>query len=460
MMKRLVFLILSLALLVGMGLATSAAIAGETYGQFRWRWEGWKNVLDADSDEDDGFGYAFMRTRVGHTADIGDRGMFNVSFENTRLMGFDWSDYYGYWWDYGPSRKGVMDGTGNSTVMVHEAYMGIRDFLFEGFDAYAGRFSLAYGRERFIGREDWSWYTENRFDGFKGHYVFEKGWFDLLCLKLEETLFIKYDEGWGDHDLRGIYFHYDASENMYFEPYVMLWTGDNWGPEGNEVDNSSYFIFGALFDYMHENGLHFYAEATMMSGTERWGPDPEDELDYSTMGAYAGLFYEFDSTTKPFIGVEFNYASGTKDDDEEWKTFWSPFGSFSNYMGIQNMVAWQNTASFRFSGGLTPVEGTDLKLDFYLFKLAQDEDSAYGYVNGLTFEPYEYGFAGSLPGEATDGKFGKSVGTEIDFFVKHKIADGVKLNGGLSIFSFGDYFGADNKLDSIMYAWLGGQVDF
>jgi hypothetical protein len=474
MMKRVMILIFSLAILVGMGLATTAALAGDHYGQIRWRWEGWNNEFDADGDEDDNWAASGLRTRLGYMGEVGDRGIFNVSIENVRILGapdfvefIDKGPYYEYWmWN-------------NSAVNIHEAYFGIKDLLFEGFDGYVGRYSLSYGRERFIGPEDWSILDEHRFDGFKGHYAFEKGWFDLLCLKIMETGWTKYDSGnsgEGDTDLRGIYLHYDAAENMYIEPYIMMLTDSHWGDDSVEVgdetydfswDSDSYFVFGALFDYMNDSGLHFYAEGIMKSGT--WHGEPyfdgdsvvQPEQDVSTMAFYAGLFYEFDSEINPFIGAEFNYASGTSADEEDWKTFEPFWGSYSNYMGIMNFVGWSNTATIRLAGGLTPVEGTDISLDFFLFKLANDEDRAY--------DPWFDSWSGVNVGEGDVVKYEKSVGTEIDFKVKHRVSDGLTLHGGVSIFSFGDYFTADPDgsgpgepwdPDSVMFGYLGGEINF
>jgi hypothetical protein len=471
MFKRLMFLILCLAMLVGMGLATTAAIAGDgMYGEMRYRWEGFKNFADWSSDNDDNFGFAHVRSRLGYSTEIGERGLFNMSVQNTRVMGND--GYYDVYDDETGDYQWMSNG--NNAVLLNEGYLGISDFLFSGFDIYAGRFAAAYGRERVIGAEEWAVGSEIRFDGFKGHYVFEKGWFDLLCLKLNETFMDKYDDDPGDLDLRGIYAHYDLAEGMYIEPYVLMMSMDNYkdyddSEELVDVANDNYITFGALFDYMSDSGLHFYAEGLMTSGTEHdsWGTDYE--WDTSTLGFYTGLFYEFESTLKPFIGAEFNYASGSSNDDDDNnkdKTFFSPFGSDSSYMGIMDMVDWANTATIRLSGGLTPVEGTDVKLDFYMFKLANDEDSAYGY-NFENFGDPGYGsgywdyYPNSLWGESVDGVYtSKSVGTEIDFFVNHKIEDGVSLEGGAAMFSFGDYFGADNEYDSLLYGWLGAKVEF
>lgn len=466
MVKRLMFLILCLAMLVGMGLATTAAIAGDgMYGEMRYRWEGFKNFDDWSSDNDDNFGFAHMRSRLGYSTEIGERGLFNMSVQNTRIMGFDGYQYYMY-------KSGEWMFNGN-TVVLNEGYLGISDFLFDGFDVYGGRFALAYGRERVLGAEEWAFDKQHRFDGFKGHYMFEKGWFDLLCLKLNETFMDKYDQDPGDMDLRGVYAHFDAAEGMYIEPYILLMSQDNYQDYNNDEElvdlaNDNYFTFGALFDYMSDSGLHFYAEGLVMSGTEHDARGADYEWKNSMLGFYSGLFYEFESTLKPFIGVEFNYASGTKiadDDANKYKTFFSPFGSSSSYMGIMDMVDWSNTATLRFSGGLTPVEGTDVKLDFYLFKLATDEDTAYGYnfENFGYYDPYYMYYPNHLWGVDAndDGRYdSKSVGTEIDFFVNHKIEDGISLEGGAAMFSFGDYFGADNEYDSLLYGWLGAKVEF
>lgn len=467
MVKRLMFLILSLAVLLGMGLATSAAFAGGTLsGDIDWRWEGWKNADDWSSDSDDNIGYMVMRSRLGYSGEIGERGLFEMSIQNVRVQGGDmWWDYY-----YGPypSKAAWGPGWNNHEIVLHEANMGVTDFLFDGFDAYAGRFSLDYGRGRVIGNNDWAFHDEHRFDGFLGHYEMDKGWFDLLCMKVFEGFWNKYNEDPedypGDWDTRGVYAHFDAAEGFYVEPYIFYTTMDNWGDEEDDgmIDNSSLFTFGALAKYVSDNGLSFYAEGLINTGTMVYGPESDDEYDLSQLGFYAGGAYEFASEVKPFIGAEFNYASGTKDDDEEDKTFRSPFGSYAGrngYMGIMDMVDWANTASFRFFGGLTPVEGTDIKLDFYMFKLATDEDFAYGGYS-LFYTPDYTSDDRWTPTPDADGNVDKNVGTEIDFFVDHQIDENVTISGGLGIFSFGDYFGPDNDYDSVMFGYLNGRISF
>ncbi len=470
MFKRVMFLILSLALLVGMGLATTAAFAANgVYGQERWRWEGWNNHPSGwlfgefgdppAKNVDDSFGYSFLRSRLGYSTDIGEHGMFNVCFENTRIFGLQDAFSTPSYWD-------------NERIVLHEGYLGFSDFIWKGLDVYAGRFSLSYGRERVIGPEDWSFYHKNRFDGFKSHYMFEKGWFDLLDLKISETLIDKYDGEAGDTDLRGAYVHIDAMEGLYVEPYALWASRDNYHKDPT-LKNDNYFVFGALIDYMSNMGLHLYGEAVLESGTAHFFDVETDVLSeekLSTLGAYVGAFYEMDMTSKPFIGAEFNYASGTKADDTKIKTFHSPFGSYSTYMGIMNMVDWANTASFRFSGGLTPIEKTDIKLDVYLFKLAQADDSAYGGFSFFTPPslPSLTGDLNPLPGRLMPGAstISKSVGTEFDLMVNHQIEENVTATAGVSMFKFGDYFGKNivngqpEDWANTLFGWIGAQVQF
>jgi hypothetical protein len=469
MMKRLMFLILSLAVLIGMGLATSAAIAGKDgpYGQVWWRWEGFKDY-NGNSDLADGWAHNLLRSRLGYFAHVGERGMINVCLENTYILGGDWGfgDYDPFEIDEYPG-KFYSNMDFNTEIHIHNAWLGYQDFVFEDFDAYAGRMTLKYGRERIIGPDDWAMDHQNRFDGFKGRYNFDDGWFDLLCMKLYEWGPTRYDDGWGDLDFRGIYAHYDANEEIWFEPYIFMLSqtnsdyGFDFGTEDRieGLDSDRFFLFGALIDYMGDNGLHFYAEGALLSGTEHFDDDPVVEVDYSALGFYAGAFYQADNEYEPFIGVEFNYASGTSADDwadDKWKTWVSPFGSYSNFMGRINFVGWSNTATWRVAGGFTPVEDLDVAIDFYLFKLANDEDAAY-FNHG--FEDW-YEWPTPWPGDMVDGAFDKSVGSEIDIFLDYAVDDGFDLEGGLGIFSPGDYFGADNDLDKVWFAWLGAKAQF
>ncbi len=223
MFKRLMFLILCLAMLVGMGLATTAAIAGDgMYGEMRYRWEGFKNFDDWSSDNDDNFGFAHVRSRLGYSTEIGERGLFNMSVQNTRVLGYD-----GYYYIYDEGRR--MDVQRQHAVILNEGYLGISDFLFNGFDVYAGRFALAYGRERVIGAEEWTFDSEHPLRRLQGPLRVREG---LVRPALPEA----------ERDLHGqVHGRIRATwtcaastrtstlaEGMYIEPYVLMMSMDNY----------------------------------------------------------------------------------------------------------------------------------------------------------------------------------------------------------------------------------------
>jgi len=400
MMKRLMLLIFALALLVGMGVATSAAMAGDVDGELWWRWTGFNNVYDADGDEDDAFAGSMIRARINLGGEF-EGGYYNIGIQ-------DYFDF-GSW---GSDPEDWSEGVEPDEAQVYEANFTLTDFLFDGFDATAGRLQLAYGRERVIGTDDWDFDHEIFFDGFKGHYTFEKGWFDLLCLNF--------------------YAHIDAMPELYFEPYVLLTTFENWD-EADDVDNTKMWTFGALVDYQ-KDGFHFYGEGTLNSGTEELSGD-----DFSSNAFYAGLFYDFESEYNPYIGFEFNLASG-QDDSDDMTEYMAPFASTSDFLGIMHsqfpsdteaseLVNWSDIQALRFAGGFTPVADLNIGLDFFIFTAAEER------------------------GDGTD-----KIGSEFDFTADYMYNDDVSFEAGLGLFMVDDEIEED--LDSIVFGFLGTKVLF
>jgi hypothetical protein len=452
MLKRLLILILCLAILIGMGLLTTAARAddGKLFGQVRWRWEGWQNQ-DFDSDVKDSWGTNYLRSRFGYKTTVGERGFFKVSVENVREMGQGGLDP-----PSSPYAKGLFDNGDNSAIYLHTAFLGYKDFLLKNFNAAVGRFSLAYGRERVIGREDWLMRKENRFDGFKGRYKMETSWLDLLGLWLSETGPTKYGDGIGDINLRGAYFHYEPNDLFHFEPYIFWTTEAHVKPENvhREWDNDSVWTFGALIDYWGDSGIHLYLEGLFNSGSLYDAPTATTDqvkVKLSTSGFYGGLFYTFASRVEPFLGFEYNYASGKDphDTDSKIKTFTSPFGSTADYLGRMNVEAWSNTSSFRFAGGLTAGNDLDMRVDFFIFRAVEEITTSRVDETMLTSPT-------------------KSLGSEIDIILNYYIEENITFEGGLGIFNGGVAYkfddpgnpGDSKDPDAKLLGWLGAQVTF
>jgi len=401
MLKRVAFLTFALALLIGMGV-TANALAGDTSGSMVYRSEGTYNA-DQNSDIDDANDFGQMRSRVSFGGDVNGNASYMLTVENYQIFGDPATD-------------------ANS---IYQATFTMADFLFEDFDVTIGRMPVSYGRERVVGVDDWNLVRNITFEGCHHRYSFESGWLDFFNFKLVETFGGKYVVGVGDTDLMGLYMHYDASEDFFFEPYAIIGITENWADP--DIDNDRMMVFGALFDYVHE-GIHFYGEAVVQSGTTYLPA----EMDQSGLGYYAGLFYDFDSSVQPYIGFEYNFASGddvtTGDENEGFNAL---FGSTSDFLGIMNMVDWCDITALRFAGGFTPIENLDVSVDFFVFNLAEE-------VGGQD-----------------------AIGNEIDIKLDYTLNGDVDLEAGCGMFS-ADENGAMYMPpgDSTYFAWAGARLDF
>jgi hypothetical protein len=471
-------LIFSLALLIGIGLATSAATAGENagenakgsvFGEVRWRYEGWNNYFDLNSNTKDKFSVNWLRSRVGYKTKIGNRAFAKIAVDNLRVFGGDAEVAPLFRGSTDPDKGVLFNEDSNDAIELDTAILGLEDFIFKKFTVWAGRAKYDLGYQRILGVNDWSMPYEHRFDGFGGYYLGDEWWLKLLCLTIAETGLARYSEDGdylGDTWLRGAYAHWDATETFWLEPYL-LWVTTAGGQDANDtitdafkLGNSSVWEFGALFDFVAEYGLHLYAEGVYQVGDARTRegdvrPYTDQKTDISALGFYTGLFYTFDTKIQPYLGVEYDYATGTSQDEfdkNEEKTFVSPFGSWSDYLGRANIIDWSNTASWRFAAGLTATKGLTVEIDVWLFNLAEAQDYAYNPISG------------PISGERDDaGNFDKAVGTEFDILAEYEMDHIISFEGGLTYFNPGKYFGeatSENPMDAVVMGYLGAMVSF
>lgn len=416
MLKRLLLLICALALMIGAGMVSAARAYEGVYGAMDYRWNGVGNT-DQDSDVDDGMGFSELLAAIDFTGTTKGNASYLITLENYRVLGDPASD-----------RK-----------EVYQATFTLHDFLFADFDVTFGRLPVAYGRERMIGKNSWALNPDERavFEGYHGRYAFDGGWLDFFNFKMAERYGAKYTTMVGDTDLSGLYLHYDAGDDFWFEPYALLLTTENYNaPE--DISNDKQFTFGALVDYMAE-GVHFYAEAAVQTGTD-YGPGTE--VDTSALGWYAGLFYDFDHSTAPYLGVEYNFASGEDGATAELDAFGSLAGSSRDYLGIMNIVPWTDVKALRFAGGFSPVPGLDVGADFFTFAKEQ------------------------VAAGADDG-----IGKELDLTADYALEEDVDLHWGLGVFFFDEPAAAGKSAiafpgayadpgDPIYFTWLGASLEF
>ncbi len=377
MFKRLMLLVSALAVLVGMGMMTTTAMAGDITGDIDYRWMGW----GYDGDLNDDYSFSSMRSRFGFAGVVGENASYDFILQNYTVLG---------------------DGT-DGVNTLYKATFTLNNFFIDGFDMTFGRTPLSYGNERVFGADDWFLKKDPTYDGAFGHYAFDGGWVDVV--KVKNTEGVELDT---DVTTHGFYMHYDAMENFYFEPYYLLTTYENADPD---ADSDTGAVYGALFDYTMD-ALNFYGESIFQSSTV-------GETDLSAMAYYFGVVYDFDMSVDPFIGFEYNVASGDEDADS---MDYNPMGSTSEYLGIMDMVAWSDLTAMNFNGGFTPMAGLVMEFDYYTY-------------------------------EGNDS--GNAIGTELNLKADYELNEDIDLEFGLGIFTpDGD------DVDSTMFGWFGTGFGF
>ncbi|MBT4291728.1 hypothetical protein HOD41_03480, partial [bacterium] len=128
MFKRLMLLVGALAVLVGMGMMTTTAMADDITGDISYRWMGWDNE-DYDSDLDDDYSFSAMRSRFGFVGAVGENAAYDFTLQNYTELG---------------------DGT-NGVNSLYKATFTLNNFFIDGFDMTFCRSPLSYGNERVFG---------------------------------------------------------------------------------------------------------------------------------------------------------------------------------------------------------------------------------------------------------------------------------------------------------------------
>ncbi len=368
-----------------------------------------------------------LRTRVGIGGELDDNASYMLMLENYRVLG----------------------DPDNDVNEIYQATFTVNNFLFNDFDVTFGRMPVAYGRERIIGKEDWAMDPAERmlFEGYHGRYSFENGWFDYFNFKTCESYGEKYDfTGAWPRRLGHLRLLHALRRQR-----VLLVRALRHPLDHRELGRSG---------HRQRQGLHLrrpgglragrpalYGEVTAQTGTTyayelaTTKDYAAGEMDISTLGWYAGVFYDFDATAEPYIGFEYNYASGEDGTTDEMDAFGSLAGSSRDYLGIMNIVPWTDVVAMRFAGGFSPVDGLDLSADFFMFE--RDQEVA----------------------EET------KIGTELDIALDYMLNEDVDLHGGVGMFtydeasaiapskstSYGSYM---EPGDSMIFAWFGASVGF
>jgi hypothetical protein len=356
---------------------------------------------------------------------------------------------------------GADEGSGINNTHVDEAdfiqgYVAWADqnvmYTGLGVEAVAGRQTLNLGSRRLVARNNMR-NTINTFDGFKLRIVDYNHWqFNAFVTKpvgrypndSEQLLdhFHSFDEPEEQVWFSGGFLEvYDLPGKVNAELYFYhLDEGDR---KRNPTTNRRYFTPGMRFYFKPAKGqFDFQSETIGQWGTVRSSRTSVKDLDHSAWYQHLDIGYTFDIPWSPRLAVEYDYASGDHDpNDDKDQRFDTLFGARRFEFGPTGMYGAFARSNINTPGvrlGFSPHPAVQAFIAHRLYWLAEDKDAwtsanlrdttgktrsfigqqlelsaRYDFNSSLNFEAgWAHLFKGAFAKEATSAP----TGNDIDYF--------------------------------------------
>ncbi|MDJ0762692.1 MAG: alginate export family protein [Myxococcota bacterium] len=403
-----------------------ASIWGKIYLAYRLRPE-LRTNRDFNSHARDKRFLIGQRARVGLGLNYKQLVSTFIQFQDTRAWGLENTSVSN------PSTDGNTD--------LHQAWARIR----LGTDVLAlkvGRQQLVYGDQRLIGHLEWL--DQGRvFDAAVLQIEYCLGQLDLF-----EALFTPDNAGnlaRGSTSFFGAYNAMKLIENkVLFDLYIlglvdtkaarkpgMTYAGDPAPPApGATAEEQAAYEAALAAREIHRQEitvgtrlrLDLDIVKTGLEVAAQFGQaNAETDLKRLAFAVHADVKAVIPVATQPFIGVEFNYATGDDDPvDDKAKRFNNLFPTNHLHYGFMDLASWSNALNVAVRTGFKPTRYLAVALDYWLLAKATTDDGWYN-ASGV-------GTAGVTTADE------RVLGHEIDLSLAVPIAEPLKVLIGASIF--------------------------
>lgn len=300
-----------------------------------------------------------------------------------------------------------------------------------------GRQELDYGDGRLISLTPWKNVSQT-FDAVKFHYAADNWWIDAFTSSVVRPRRGEFNQSdWLDDGAHrneffsGLYFSTTALDVQVTDFYAL---------ELHEEDRggSDFVTLGTRMKAapMKLAGWDYETEMAVQVG-ERFGQDLS-----AFAGHWGGGYNWLDSSWKPHLGIEYNYATGDSNAaDGRIGTFQNLFPTNHPFYGYMDTFSWQNMHNPAVKFSVTPSSKVKLSLDYHLFWLANTNDGWYRANQTTLVRPISPGadsFAGS----------------ELDFTINWKALKQMDVLAGYSHFFAGKYLKDTGAADDADFAYV------
>jgi hypothetical protein len=336
--------------------------------------------------------FSLLRTRVGINAEIHERASAYVQIQDSRVLGGTNEDGL-------PTSGTLNDG---ENIDLHQGYLLLKDLLFDGLNARAGRFEFILGNQRVFGAVGWS-NVGRSWDGAELWWENDRVQLKGFLLKRLE---VDSPDGNRDYDVAGANVALKESGVQFLAVYE--YDGDGETINNDFVNDLDRFSFGGYLAHKYDR-VDVIANAVYQLGTVL---DGGTELD---IGAYLltgelGISFE-DSPLKRLAGG-FDIVSGDDSpNDSDWSAYNNLFYTGHKFRGFMDYFVASGTAGLidlYVRGDFALFEDWTLRGDLHHFSSAADR--------------------------IYDGDTVKDLGWEIDMTLKKPFVPGVVFQFGASLF--------------------------
>jgi hypothetical protein len=429
-MRRFVFGFLFIVAVVSGWAYSASALTPEISAQFRARTEAdLHRGLPLASANDDTLNIrSFLRTRINLKLVKDSTTSLFVQMQDSRVYG---------------GARGTSGGLANDMNLgIHQAYLEFRHWIWYRLEGRVGRQELIYGNHRLIGSVGWS-NVGRSYDGAKAAINFNQGKVKLeggLYTMVERDNFVAPTQGKNQDNLLttlALLFPKSNIEIMLIGDADMTRTSvSNRAMQRGTLSLYSARKFGGAFDYI--------TNLAWQGGT--WDPDSTFERDIEAYLLTLELGATVPGAAKARFALGIDHASGDDGaDSTKAKEFVNLYYTGHKFRGfIDNFLRPFGTVAAQ-GPGLTDLYGRAhfnfhpkwrIGVDGHLFQTAQD------YVS------------------LNDASATKSVGTELDAWIKLSNHNGIDFMYGLALFSASQDWTGPNHERSQLWSFAQIMVDF
>jgi len=392
--------------------------------------------------------FAIQKTRLRLKYDTTADTAFFIELQDSRVYGANDGS------DKGSAQTGGLGFGGNpgdihgEAFGVRQAYIWIGNAGVQGLNLKIGRQKLVFGDQRILGHFDWSnigW----SFDGVRADYASKLGshtvgWFrqaEQDCV-IDTSLCGDGGPGTDDSDFVLWYNTLKMVPGMVVEPYLIyVFDGRDIstaaGTAGTTVkdgrlgpDQKRLMLGGRVAGKAMKKMIDYTGEVVWQTGQQKNGAAPFGRQTINAWAAATKFGVTLPAPMKPRIGGEFAYASGSASDAADpggrhtFENFWP-----TNHLhyGYMDHFSWKNMVAYSPQFSVKPTKGSLVKVNYWIFRLAQVEDNWYHAGQGLR-------------ADTVAGNQAASLGQELNVIVKQKFKGGkIGVTLGYGHFFAGEY---------------------